>query len=395
VLSVRALWIVVPLIAACSGEPREPGGHDAGADSDSDVGTTPCAPISGTGPFGVVVSGSGPVTKVSSRGDAAVTTVSASATLYFPRGRVAGGEVVITGGRVKHALLDDTLSAAVSSGWECSSSLVGNLIGPTDGIDAMLSIVTTGNSDAIGSVSGRLKMCAAGAPPSQTLSPKNASSIPAVQRSFSIDGTRPFAAESFATIRADSGAPLKITETPTGMVVEATDGTFPLFAPTIIDLSGVRDVLGEPLGLTSVRTTVPTEAITDLGFATTPPKGSYVGGLLEVQPGTLVLGNFEENTAVALAIGNVAGKTKLRVRHFLSCPEARPRPWTVNIVSADGRTTPLAPKCGTAMVDETIALAGTGPFVLHAVTTTLIQPPCSYPFGQSETAYVIDEIAFE
>lgn len=386
-----ALLAVTVALAACGGSSVHDAPVDAGS-VDAAASLPPCAaPIVGDAPFGVVVSGSGPVTKVGSYASDKVTTVEAAATLYFPRGRVAGAEVVIAGAGLHYATLDASLSARIVSSASCSGGFSGTLLGPNDGVEATATVITTGASDAVGTVSGPVKLCRSGVPPPQRLwdIPTH---VPAVE-SFSVTGTRPFARETLASVRANPPVPLEVTATLQGVRVAPTAGRFPLFAPTVIDLSGLRDVLGEPLGLTSVTTIVPTEPVADLSFTTPASRASYVGAV-SFDRGMLQLGGGRGVTAAAVALGG-AGRTKLRVRHQLYCEGTRPGKWNVSIVSSDGNTTPLALSCGADIVEEVVPLTGSGPFMLHAVANTNVIQPCWYGIDDDSSTYLLDEIAFE
>jgi len=377
------------------------------ADAETSVGVdaATCGPISGTAPFGAHLSGSGPITDAGF-GRPSSGTVTAAVDVYFPKGRVPGGEVVLAvrnyggGSSVSYGTLDSTLSARGLRAADryCGDGFEGDLIGPTDGIAGTAFNNTSAPSDALEIVSGPIKMCATGPVPEQKLDPP----VPSVVTPFDvleIRGARPFARDSFASVTASTSAgalAIKVTEGSPGVRVTGptyTVPTFSIFTETTFDLSGLRDVLGAPLGLSSVKTSVPTSVATDLGFSTMPPATAYVGGPLSIVSGVLQFGNPSMPTSImaAIAFEVPAGKSTTRFRHRLPCPGGGGAVQTA-VISPSGPSVSLKPTCSTSMLEETVMLPA-GVNILVVIGGARV-PPCNYgPFTRD--AYELDQITFE
>lgn len=416
-----SLVVLISVLAGCGARQAEEATVDAsssdaadatpsGSDAQSDTATDgsgyepgpPCAPIAGTAPFGVRLAGTGPI----SSGADASGTVSASLDVYFPSGRVPGGEVVLVGRTyagtavTTRGVLDATLSARglkVSDPY-CLSGVQGDLLGPSDGFAGIASNNTTAPSDVVTMVSGPVKLCSVGAVPVQkvTLSATTISPLGA----WKLRASRPFARGSLSTVSASIGtspAAIDVREGDPGVVVAPKGATFSLFVPTEIDLSGLRDVLGAPLGLSSVKTLVPTEVVADRTFTTLPPSNAWVGASLAVASGVLLVGADEDGSdgAVAMALGTAPGKTKLRLRHRVDCTTGSGS-WSITVVAPDATSEVVSVPCGTATSDRLLALPGSGPWVLVARRNAGEPRPCWYAGGLPPTSvYQLDELAFE
>ncbi|MBI2395520.1 MAG: hypothetical protein HYV09_38495 [Deltaproteobacteria bacterium] len=399
--NVRAPTLIFLLTWAssgCAGKSAD-AGADAGAssaDGGRDEAARGCAPIAGDGPFAVRLSGSGPVGDAGADGG----TVGATINVYFPKGRVVGGEVVATGSKyggggtvVTGARLDETLSirGLTVRDPDCGSGVSGDLVGPAGGFVGMAFVNSSAPSDALSMITGAVTLCASGTPAAQRVTPPP--SLISPFGALTVRGTRPFASASFekVTAKTPSGAAgITVTDADPGARIS---GRFSLFEPTTIDLAPLQDVLGAPLGLGSVSTVVPTTTITDLGFTSEPPEGSCLGPV-EVADGKLRVGEGSSSWALALAIGDGGGKTTLRVRHRLVCDGAGTG--TASVLSRNGKSVALAPKCGDAAVDQTVTLAGAGPHLLLASRSAADSRPCSYrSWPPQALVYEIDEIAFE
>jgi len=385
---------------ACRGSTSDsPASGDA--KSATETAAAACAPISGTTPFGVHLGGSGVATD--SRDDAG-SKVHASVDVYFPNGRVSGGEVLVVrrkydgSSTVVRATLDSTLSARELTVFDsdCRDGITGDLIGPSGGISAVATNNLTAPSDALKTISGPVVLCATGDVPAQKIEyPPPAKTTPLDQ--ITVGGTRPFASSSFAAVSAKTASglvALKVTAFEPGVLI-ASATSFSWYTPTTIDLSGLRDVLGAPLGLSSIEVEVPTAIVSDLGFATELAAGSSVGDRPVVNEGKLVVGGVA-GWKTAIAIGSVAGKTKLRLRHRLDCEPMESPIFSGGVLSSDGKSISVLPKCGATPIDETIALPGVGPYVLIVGSPTYRSRPCNYPSrGGSPAIYEADELAFE
>ncbi len=198
------------------------------------------------------------------------------------------------------------------------------------------------------------------------------------------------------TAKTKSGSvPLDVREADPGASVSAQ---LSMFESTTIDLSGLRDVLGGPLGLGAISVKVPTSVVTDLGFATPLPAGSSIGSTPSVAGGLLRVATQlgqASGWSFAMAIGASSGKTRLRARHRLACGSAPSIAVDVRIVSAEGGFVVIKPACVASPVDETVTLVGAGPYVLVAIAPRFERVPCNYPFGGPSASYELDELAFE
>jgi len=386
-------------------------GDDA-ADSTATSPAASCPPISGSTPFAVRLAGTGRATD-----DAGVPVddamVGAVVDMYFPSGRVSGGEVVLAlaveagGAQVAYGTLDSTLSARGLSIYDtdCSDGFTGDLVGPTGGIDAHVTVNLSGSwSDTPYLRRGRVAMCREGAPPEQAVDrPPPPTILP--HGGFQIRGRRPFSRASFALVTAKTSAaavPLNVTTGTPGVTIAPATRTFSFFDATTIDLSGIRDVLGGPLGLTSTTTLATTTTIVDRTFAFAPPVGSYVGDTPTISSGRLRVGFVGGDAGpgpawqFGLAIGSAGGATKVRLRHRLECASGSSASASAMIVAADGKVAVAKPMCGTAPVDDVVTLAGVGPYALVAQQWTWASRPCNYPAPRpSGVAYELDELAFE
>jgi hypothetical protein len=386
------------LLLACSSKVTS----DAPASSSSETpptetvsGAAACAPISGDKPFGVRLSGSGPAADY---GGKAAGTAFATVDLYFPRGRVPGGEVVLAigtyggGWKAARGTLDGTLSAR---GLEvrdphCGDGITGDLVGPTGGIAAIATNNRSAPSDALDLVKGSVVMCAAGAVPEQKFMSMPAATI-LPHQTIELRAARPLMGTASATPSTD----IVVEDIVGGVAIHRKMGWYSLSTPTTIDLSGLRDVLGAPLGLTSARTIVPTAVATDLTFATPYPEGAALGSATVVS-GMLVTGGDSE-WSYLLAIGDGGGKKKLRMKHRLVCGTSSTGYASVAIVSSDGVATPVVAKCSGELLEDVVEVNGAPPYYLSAAQRTYRTPPCNYgSFGPAPgVGYEVDELAFE
>ncbi len=379
------------------------GWTDADTSTPTDASAPPCAPITGTTPFGAHLEGTGPITDAGGWIDAS-GTVSAAVDLYFPSGRVPGGEVVAVGWKfgggsvISYGVLDSTLSARGLRVVDpnCSGGVVGDLVGPADGIEGLATNNTSAPSDALMLVTGPVKMCAVGAVPEQRIDPPLPATLSPLA-ALTIRGSRPFARTSFASVSAstmEGPVPLTVTAADPGADIALS---LSLFATTTIDISGLRDVLGGPLGLSTTRTIVPTAVLADLSFASAPSENAYVGGPISVASGVARIGNsYPGDAAIAIAIGSPAGKTSVRLRHRIECsPPSVTAGWSVSVIAADATSVVLRPACGSSFTEQTITLAGTGPYIIYASRERSYSRPCSYPSWAPYNVYELDQISFE
>lgn len=327
--------------------------------------------------------------------------------MYFPGGRVAGGEVVLSyrnylgGWSAAYGVLDATLSATGLNVGDpfCASGFEGKLVGPADGLVGIARNNSSAPSDAITMNYGPVKLCPAGSVPAQTVDPVGALVSPL--EALTVRSTRPFARGSLDAVKASTSAgsvTLNVAAAHPGVVVTPKAGSFSLFAPTTIDLSGLRDVLGGPLGLSTVKTVVPTEVVLDRTFATAPSENARVGSAITVAAGVLRVGAGTGTApqALALALGAEAGKTKLRLRHRVLCSTFPVGSWDVTLVAPDATSSLLRLACSAGGVEDVVPLPGSGPWVLVARRVSPAAMPCWYTGGLPDnSSYELDEVTFE
>ena len=380
---------------------------DSGGDTAPDgAAAAACDPISGTGPFAVRLTGSGVATDDAGSPYPSGSMVTGTLDLYFPKGRVAGEELVAVrtgpaGPKVMRTVLDSTLSARGLALYDpaCGSGVSGDLIGPTGGMVGVATI-NLGEpwSDVLDLRHGYVTMCRLGEVPKQELTLASGG-LPPLDP-VALRAARPFASYSASAITAKTATGpvgIKLLTGETGVLITPTAPTFPLSEATTIDFSTLRDVLGGPLSFTSIRINATTSTVTDLTFSTLLPEGSFIGTTPTVSSGVLRLGGSVSptNFSTALAIGGVPGKTSVRLRHRMACSSGV-LPLTLEIVSFAGKRVSASPKCSATLDDEKLTLPGDGAYLLVAQTRTGPRYPCNYgSSAPSFGAYELDEITFE
>ncbi|MGZ3423951.1 MAG: hypothetical protein ACXVEF_12010 [Polyangiales bacterium] len=389
------------LMAACSGKtedsPLADAAGDGGTDTPSETPSATCSkPVAGDAPFAVTLTGSG-------SGDGG--TVTGSVNAYFPNGRVAGKEVVISFATVAaphfavaRGVLDASLSASMLRVFDpdCGDAVAGTLVGPSGGLDADVGVNRSGpGSDAIVIDHAHALLCPTGTPPAAEFSAAPAMILPT--EGFSISGNTPIDRSSLATIATTPAHPIGAEEVATGFYV-SPKRAFPPFAPTTIDLSGVRDVMGRSLGFGTVKVLTLTADVVDPTFAAPPPDGAMLGSALATSGGSIRTSpTTGSNLSALIALGTAKPSKKLRLRQRLDCKGSTYGGTTsVALVSEAGAVVDVVVKCLDAPADTNIELPTEGRWALAITSTTYALRPCMYPGGYVDNApYELDEFAFE
>ena len=466
---IRKKQLVVVLAATalsgCSGKRAAPASGDAGADTslsapdadradandgapdypvgietsvpDADYGdasAAPCStPLAGTAPFAAHLKGSGTLyTAASSYSPSQPHQVSLELDIYFPSGRVAGAPVLLAmpvdyadpalqvGGQ---SLLAADLSATgltVQGG--LGVSVTGTLLPPDDGLSATVGEDLAMGTDIADQVSGALKLCPTGSPPTPGLAVASrndfavlrgtgtpvSTSLVAPTSHVLLKTATPIDAAALAKIRLFAGdveAPVTVavhSEFGSSPILLGADAAFPPLKPLRLDTTAVTDILGRPVPPSgSLQPLAPPGAVSDLTFATAPTGALATTGTSQVTNGMLVLGHvgYGGGFDALLALGSVAPATQARLRIGVDCQAAggsRPSELVARAdlvgTAGDSVTVPLA--CGPPQ-DVTVSLPpSTGNIWLSVVSEPTPQHPqfSAYsPYNEVQ----IDEIAFE
>jgi hypothetical protein len=169
--------------------------------------------------------------------------------------------------------------------------------------------------------------------------------------------------------------------------------TPPMWTTTVYDTSGVRDLLGRPLGVPTVESRGLAAAVVDLTFSVAPEPGTFLGLAPQIVAGVLRVGSrlpYE----FALGLGAPTATRRVRLRHRFVCTG-----WTstgrARLVSEGGRTIALSVGCNEAWIDETHALPTADRWALVLEDTNHAAVPCSFPGTAENPTYELDEVAFD
>lgn len=331
-----------------------------------------CAPIRGEKPFAVSLSGKSDAADPSAR-------VYAGAVLYFPRGRVAFAPVLIASGTLTTSLqLDASLSVRDISlhDPDCGGGWSGDLVGPTGGINAVVSNNVSGTSDNLRFKTGAVTMCATGeAPPQRVLDVGDAifpTSDVVVRVARPVDGS---SLDAVSAQNAFGVVPLNVRVSGNEIHIASATGLFAPFHETTFDLSGLRDILGMPLGIATKPRTMP--------LPTTPAAAAP----------------FEVAATNLFSIGGDAAAKRLRISHRATCPTGSLL-IRVAVVAANGVMVALRPPCTSYGVEQLVELTGVAPYAMYVqMPSSYARRPCNYygssPSSPPASTYSVASLSFE
>jgi len=278
-------------------------------DSNPDVdapGTAPDLPLaascetglSGAAPFGAQVSGTGTFPNQIAASTAAPITSTMTAYVYFPAGRVAGGQALLAmQSRVVQGLyffgspvtIAGDLSATGLSVSGHDETITADLLPGSDGLRATIAAnFSSPGTDVGDDRTGTMTMCPSGEAPAPSL--QVGAVVLSPLATLSLNSSAPLAASALDALRIASplgDVPVKIApNTSAGSryaigpnFTITANSAFPPGQPLTIDASQVRDMLGRPVPVTYGGTLVltTTDVLSDLSLATTPPSGAVAG----------------------------------------------------------------------------------------------------------------------
>lgn len=370
---------------------------DADADADAPVVIAPSCttPVDGSTPFSVTLNGTG-------MADGGV--VSGYAEIYFPEGRAAGRPVIMAVPRyfppatraIARGVLDSTLSATLTAkDPDCMGGVSGTLVGPADGMDAVVSNNKTAPSDAVDIVSAPAALCPMGTPSAPAFSVGGVTPLPT--QTVHVDGNVPLDTSTFSTIFSTPSRPLDVQEDGTRISIKGKNAFDP-FTELTVDLSGVRDVLGRPIGALTFKTQALSASLTDGTFATAPSSGAYFGDV-SVSAGVLraTAATYPGIPLIlVLGIGSQGSKTSVHLQHRFECSFGGLGDARVSLVSESGDVVDVMTDCTTAIVDKVVTIpASRGRWAVVAVRHAYESRPCWGATGGGPTAYLLDAVAFE
>lgn len=322
--------------------------------------------------------------------DAGVQTVLVDA--YFPKGRVPGAPVYLTQRASVGVLLaqgtfgaDGSSTTLTLSDPACRDSLTGRFAGPSDGFVGEASH-NLSYTDVLRLVRGHVELCPAG----------EASALETAVPPRLLPGQRlvvttnvPVDVTTLSTLATTPSR--KVFPYGEGTAFSASITTAPWTAAAL-DLSGVKDVMGRPLGLGLVPIEALTADVVDGTFATPIPAGAGLGPV-DVGGGVLYLGNDEGYLSV-VSLGNAKPARTLRIRHRFACDPGDTPHAEAGLVSETGRLVSLDGACGD-FVDRTVTLPEGGRWALTVNGLAISSSPCNYPSSHPTAIYAVDEAAFE
>ena len=317
-LRVACLLAATSSLVACGGKtgqsPLPPPGPDAGPDlpgSNTEADALGPAPdlslaascktgLSGAAPFGAQVSGTGTFPNQIAASTAAPITSTMTAYLYFPAGRVAGGQALLAmQSRVVQGLyffgspvtIAGDLSATGLAVSGHDETITADLLPGSDGLRATIAAnFSSPGTDVADDRTGTMTMCPSGDAPAPSL--QVGAVVLSPLGTLSLNSSTPLAASALDALRIS--CPLGEVPVKTAPNTQAgsryaigpnftitASSAFPPGQPLTIDASQVRDVLGRPVpvtvsyGATLVLTT--TDVLSDLSLATPPPSGAVAG----------------------------------------------------------------------------------------------------------------------
>jgi hypothetical protein len=254
--------------------------------------------LSGAAPFGAQVSGTGTFPSPIASSTAAPITRAMTAYVYFPAGRVAGGQALLTMQSQAVAgltffgtpvTLASDLSATGLSVSGHDETITADLLPGSGGLLATIAAnFASPGTDVGDDRTGTLTMCPSGDAPAPSLQVSAAVLSPLAN--LSLNASTPLAANALDSLRITSplgNVPVKIAPSTSAGSRYANGPNFTITAlsafppgqPLTVDASQVRDVLGQSLAVTTSGTLVltTTDVLSDLSLATTPPIGAVAG----------------------------------------------------------------------------------------------------------------------
>jgi len=254
--------------------------------------------LSGAAPFGAQVSGTGTFPSPIASSTAAPITSIMTAYVYFPAGRVAGGQALLAmQSRVVQGLyffgspvtIAGDLSATGLSVSGHDETITAELLPGADGLRATIAAnFSSPGTDVGDDRTGTLTMCPSGDAPAPSMQVIAAVLSPLATLSLNL--STPLAANALDALRITSplgDVPVKTAPNTSAGSRYASGPNFTITAssafppgqPLTIDASQVRDVLGRPVPVTNSGTLVLTtsDVLSDLSLATTPPSGAVAG----------------------------------------------------------------------------------------------------------------------
>ncbi|MGZ3416939.1 MAG: hypothetical protein ACXVEE_03685 [Polyangiales bacterium] len=378
---------------------------DAAAD-ETDVAITEgphCSTALPTTPFAATFS-------TTMTGDAGTATLSIQA--YSPQGRVPGADVIVAmpvksldRKRTYYAAARGTLDEALSStllemrDTYCGGHVKGAFSAAVGGLEGDVSIdLSEPSADVVVTIDGHTLLCRSGAlDPLKIVAP---SSEPMPADPIWVTGNRLIDPASLASITATPKRALGATSSDMELSV-VPEVPFDPFHSVAIDLSGVRDVMGAPLGLGVLHTRALSASVADPTFASPPGDGAVIGAGATVADGRLRAASVETYDVV-IGIGAIASPKKLHLKHRFDCPKGS-TPSTSSsfrLLSDAGAVIAVEVSCDTSPA-ETIVDLGAGRWAIEARSGRAqvgIGTPCWGPGGWSadpSTAYELDEFSYE
>lgn len=352
-------------------------------------------PIEGSQPFSMILTADG---KSADGG-----SVGASVEAYFPKGRVAGAEVVLAFRQtaaewrfVARGVLDEKLGSSLLEVYDgyCGNKVQGSFVGPSDGLEG--EVYTNGSgpsSDVLNVRQANLMLCAA--PGQATPTPQFTASSTELLASeiLTVTGNVPLDRASLA-IGSSPTRTLVTTEEGTKLSVGMKD-SFPPYEDTKLDLSGVRDVMGRSLGLGTITVRGLTATLVERGFDAAPPAGAILGSEWSIAGSVLRVRSSTGGAYSALVgLGDPGARRLLHVRHRIDCDA---NPWTTRVraISEAGTVVIVKAECSKLPLDATVTLPSGGRWAL--AIDGVVQPaqPCSYPARYSPGPYELADFAFE
>lgn len=391
-------------LLGCGSTTSQVGGDAAPEAAPSDVSveevaTLPpprCAPIAGTSAFGVEVTGA--VTL-----EAGGTVPGPRLFLYFPEGRVAGGEAMLamhtsTGWSVARSKLDASLGASDLrvADPHCRDAVDATLLGPSDGLVARVTLNVTSDvgSDEVRLRAGAATLCGNGAVP-----PLSIVTVPRADllRPLTIDANAPL---DPTTVGAVVGSqPVDATDDAWRLRIAPAFGALGLEPTLALELAGVRDVLGRPLPRLELDVPLPSAVLSGsaAGITSAPPGSGATptvdaSGVMTIPFGSKI--PWAPADRYAIRLPDPEGASKLWLRHRTDCVDGGPV--TLTVVGATGKTATRVVACAATLAEETITLPPSdGRYVLRIDHVIPKSAPCNYPARSTDVRYVLGGFRYE
>jgi hypothetical protein len=399
-------------------------GSEAGVEAGVESGpTSACAPLSGDGAFGALLSGEADFIAYGSPvGTPPPRRARVDVHAYFPEGRRPGKPVyfamptryprpgISTRGPF---LIGADLGIPRSDDFtiidDLETLVKPALVGPDQGLEGEVQKNFAFATDVGDGARAQMRLCPIGSAPAPVLAGDEPVAVP----------TLPLWLTPSAPPRPETLAQLKVTaagvDVPIRVEFARADATgyhvgsgitvtplaaFPPGAALTVDATGVLDRLGRPFTVSALPAPLITTAtITDRTFSTAPPAGAVAGSHTQAtkfEPGSLRVGQRLFSAApparALIAIGDPGGK-QIRVRVGVSCDSGLLIS-TAALVGQRGESAPLALACGTP-VDQVVSAPASGPLWLSVVVEPKRSHPQSLPTPAGSNEVVLDEVAFE